>query len=889
QSSSISGESIPPTSISRRLEMQQYEERLEALLEEKIEAIRLELREARQGIDGQAISPGTEAMINEVVSLFRAQLQESAARGLDDSQMDARGELDFQLVRDIVEQGHADARALLQEDLTEVLRRMEARDRAQTPANAQNVQAIIEEFHNRTVNTVINAVSQLASRLDGLNVERARTPRIAPAFDREGLLRDLMATLLPHISAMRPEPIDYNGLTDQLTQAVKPHIYQLIDLASDKSETAGLIVDRLVPILPSILSSQKNIDTSAITAEITNEVRRIIAPIDAHEIKEQVSDLVVERLDSRLAVRDRMLDGLSGKVSEGVAQLLEPLRDVISTVHSLAQSQDAISTQTQDLSGIHRDVVGLLSDLPTRLTAAISALSSVQEELRAKGAAGPASLGPAALASIQQIGSTIDTFANGQKTLDSRTQEILSFHQELLSRLTVLPEGMAATTKAIQTAHADILARSMSKQDFEEVRRLVGSNADLQIQLAKARAAHGSVRVEKDVLVERVNAAETERDRLRLQVDELQANMISRATDAAASEARNTELEEALSQALARLKASDVTTQAQQDRIIEFEKANRELVAETQSLRSQMQQLEMQAGFATHDKDAAVAALAALQKEHDVLLSQQSHWDDLRRTSEQIDMLAQLVTQNNEPELKELRRVRDKSKILEGEYAALQRRFKDQENKATSSDRAASAARQNLIQAQQRAAEWEKRAQEHELEVQNMNVALEKADEKASQLDADYSLAKMQLDEKEAEERLTKGRENKLRDQVAALEAKVARLQAENDQAKKAAAAHSSPPRPDSRASTIAYPSRAATPVASARAPSRAPTTRTNTPPQTSVWDSMHAPTKRYPVLGHSVSRSRPAVKGYYRPPIASPTPSVVSVTPTQGEDGWWS
>ncbi|KAH9961626.1 hypothetical protein BGW80DRAFT_1463753 [Lactifluus volemus] len=41
---------------------------------------------------------------------------------------------------------------------------------------------------------------------------------------------------------------------------------------------------------------------------ITAEVRRIVGLLDAHEIKEQVSDQVVERLDSRLAVRDRLLD-----------------------------------------------------------------------------------------------------------------------------------------------------------------------------------------------------------------------------------------------------------------------------------------------------------------------------------------------------------------------------------------------------------------------------------------------------------------------------------------------------------------------------------------------------------------------------------------------------
>lgn len=169
---------------------------------------------------------------------------------------------------------------------------------------------------------------------------------------------------------------------------------------------------------------------------------------------------------------------------------------------------------------------------------------------------------------------------------------------------------------------------------------------------------------------------------------------------------------------------------------------------------SQLQTLEMQAGFAEHEKEAAVHALESLQREHDIVLSQEAHWDDLRRMAEQVETLSHLVSQNNEPELKDLRRIRDRSKVLEGEYAALQRRFKDQENKATSSDRAASAARHSLTQAQQRSAEWEKRAKEYESELAETRSMFDQVEDKHMQLDAEYSLVKLQLEEKEADERL---------------------------------------------------------------------------------------------------------------------------------------
>jgi hypothetical protein len=173
-----------------------------------------------------------------------------------------------------------------------------------------------------------------------------------------------------------------------------------------------------------------------------------------------------------------------------------------------------------------------------------------------------------------------------------------------------------------------------------------------------------------------------------------------------------------------------------------------------------MHSLETQAGFASRDKEAAVEALTVLRTERDTLLSQQTHWEDLRRTTEQLELLSALVTQaqTNEPELKELRRVRDRSKVLEGEYAALQRRYKEQETRSTSSDRAASSAHISLAKAQQRAAEWEERANEHESALSEEQAAREDAEDRVAQLTEDHALMKMRLEEKDAEERLAKVR-----------------------------------------------------------------------------------------------------------------------------------
>lgn len=119
-------------------------------------------------------------------------------------------------------------------------------------------------------------------------------------------------------------------------------------------------------------------------------------------------------------------------------------------------------------------------------------------------------------------------------------------------------------------------------------------------------------------------------------------------------------------------------------------------------------------------------------------------------------MLTTLIGQADNEELKELRRFRDRAKLVEGEHLALQKRFKELESKVANSERAAMTSRQTLAQAQQRSSEWEKRAKEYEGTLERVQTQLDHAEQTQSQLEADYSLAKLQLEEREADDRLIK-------------------------------------------------------------------------------------------------------------------------------------
>jgi hypothetical protein len=137
--SSSSDTSGPTQDISRRLKLQQYEERLEALLESKLDDFREEVWALRSedGANGGTCSASTDAVtlaaIDEVMSLFRTQLQRGAWTT-------ATWTLEASLTpswSDIVEQGHAEAWAMIQQDLDLILRRVEGlqsrRSMAETP------------------------------------------------------------------------------------------------------------------------------------------------------------------------------------------------------------------------------------------------------------------------------------------------------------------------------------------------------------------------------------------------------------------------------------------------------------------------------------------------------------------------------------------------------------------------------------------------------------------------------------------------------------------------------------------------------------------------------------------------------------------------------------
>lgn len=164
----------------------------------------------------------------------------------------------------------------------------------------------------------------------------------------------------------------------------------------------------------------------------------------------------------------------------------------------------------------------------------------------------------------------------------------------------------------------------------------------------------------------------------------------------------------------------------------------------------QIKDVEFEVKEALNEKDAALRAQERLESEVETLHSQSQHWDDLRRTAEQVELLSQLIGAADSEEVSELRRIRDLHKVLQKEHSSLEKRCADQEAKIASLQRTAATNKQTIALTQQKASELEKRARAAEGELESTQTELEQARDIQNQLEVDLNTLKEELENSNA-------------------------------------------------------------------------------------------------------------------------------------------
>ena len=549
--SSLSDFLVPSLATLGCTDLQQLEQRLDSLLDDKLDDLR---RELMQQQNSSSLNETTETMLAEIISL-RSQLQKSTSRTLE-SQKD----FDYQWLQGVVQQASHETRSGLQRDLTEITRRIEAQSYSNQDLQKE-LTPFINEVTSRTMKTIVSISQQYASHLESL-------------ADPKSIVSEVSSALAPQFTAIRPTPIDYDALTSQLSQAVKPNISQLIDLASDKRETAGLILEQLLPTLQALAPVTPEIDIDNLTGKVVTEVKKAVNQFDAHEIKEQVSDLVVERLDARLANEHReRTEGIVERIQESVVNGLGPMPEEISSILGKLATihRDVLELNSEDLPSLRDGVVNIITDLPPKLSAATESLNTALIDIKSQRETH--SKWEGVVDKIDHTQSVLHSLSDTQKAVSSQNLEILSTQKDAIAQVSALNSALENTAKALKASQEELISRvQLSLQESEEYRKLSVASSEVQAQLAEARASHSQVRDEKDALSERFKVIEDERDSLKAELDKLTDLLSIKSSEAAAAEAKNVELEEAQTQALARQQATDATVQRLETRIVESEK-----------------------------------------------------------------------------------------------------------------------------------------------------------------------------------------------------------------------------------------------------------------------------------------------------------------------------
>jgi len=531
--------------------LQQFEQRLDSLLDDKLDDLR---RELMQQQTSSSLNETTETMLAEIISL-RGQLQESTSRTLE-SQKD----FNYQWLQGVVQQASHDTRSSLQRDLSEIARRVEVQSHT-TQDLQKELTPFINEVTSRTMKTIVSISQQYASHLESL-------------ADSESIVNEILNALTPHFTAICPAPIDYEALTSQLSQAVKPNISQLIDLASDKRETAGLILEQLLPALQALTPETPKLDVEDLTSKVITEVKGVLGQLDAHEIKEQVSDLVVERLDARLANQRReWVEGVTERIQESVVNGLGPMpREISSILGKLATvHKDVSELNPEYLASLRHDVVNIIGDLPPKLSAATESLNAAFIDIKAQGEI--QSKWEDVAGKVDRAESILHSLSDTQKAVSSQNLEILSTQKDSISQVSALTSALEDSVEALKASQKELTSRiQVGLEGSEEYRKLSAANSELQAHLAEARASHGQVRVEKDALFEKFKAVEDERDSLKGELEKLMNLFSNKSSEAAAAEAKNAELEDAQTQALAHQQSTDASIQKLEARIADYEK-----------------------------------------------------------------------------------------------------------------------------------------------------------------------------------------------------------------------------------------------------------------------------------------------------------------------------
>ncbi|PLW53084.1 hypothetical protein PCANC_05802 [Puccinia coronata f. sp. avenae] len=203
--------------------------------------------------------------------------------------------------------------------------------------------AAINQWGSKTEEKLLSAIESIASSSTALGINNTQSNS-----EVTQKIESVLELLKSQSAATHSLNLDLDEITGRLAEAVKPQIGQLIDLTSDKSETADLILKQLKPCFAQ-LNNELTMMIKSLSAENAADNQHNQQPSMIGDGAGFWKDLEERLISAQIDKEQRLLEEIEKRFPKAGFEALKKSSDAtLDTVHQL-EAQN--STFYRDLSG----------------------------------------------------------------------------------------------------------------------------------------------------------------------------------------------------------------------------------------------------------------------------------------------------------------------------------------------------------------------------------------------------------------------------------------------------------------------------------------------------------------------------------------------------------
>ncbi len=433
-----------------------------------------------------------------------------------------------------------------------------------TPVNGSPLKGSIVASFDATVRalleqhlTSIHAMSTHSiGRLD--DVEKSLKDSIASEMENLG---KIIGSRMRNLSEM----MDTSRFTEQLLLAVRPQILELISLAPDRKETVSLIVEELDPLFKAIRDNAPVVrehNIAALVTEALGQANSAFVKGISQQVASELTPIVQSQYNGELV--SRQLSGITLLQEKAVTELHASIEGASGLgMARISELLLALSSQELILGSLSDELAKLRMDVdPASLGAQVTLLQDVL--LRC-------------LSSVLAITPQLNSISEGQSILNASLSQLLHMRSEDILRMEPLLESVVASSNESKNS----CNRLPSLEDLKALFSENLTMQSLKSEMDTLRTENTRLTNERDHLTRQAGVREDQCRQLEKELTVTQAGSSFKETQFKALSVRNEEVVLKLDKALERICDLEATLRASEERSHELEVAKHELLVQS--------------------------------------------------------------------------------------------------------------------------------------------------------------------------------------------------------------------------------------------------------------------------------------------------------------------